>query len=130
MRWFSKKVRNTIFACTIKLMFPRYLFFIFFKIIKKNFMVFKKICNVYPTVQQFCSNAHQLVEIFIIISCLLFYSTLPVYPIFKSTDKFFSPINLSCLYAFHAVDIQPPNKTFFFRFIFSSSFIHFEKVFR
>ena len=57
----SKKVRNTIFACTKKLMFPGYLFFIFFKILEKNFMVFNKICCVFPKIHQLWSNAHQLV---------------------------------------------------------------------
>ena len=125
MRLFSKNLRITIFARTVKLVFSMYLFFIFFKIAKKNFMVFNKIGHIYPVVQQRWSNAHQLVDISIIINCLLFYSTFSVY-----LSNFLSFIILSCLYAFAAIDIQPPMKVLFFRLTFSSSFVDFEKVFR
>ena len=64
MHLYSKKVRNTIFACARKLMFPRYLFFTCFKIFEKNVMVFNKICCIYPTVHQLWSKAHQLVNIY------------------------------------------------------------------
>ena len=76
MLLFFGKVRDTRFGCTINLVFPRFLFFIFFKVTKNNFIVFNKICHVYPTVQQLCSKAHQLVKISIIVNCWLFYFTL------------------------------------------------------
>ena len=95
---FFRKVRNTSFTVIIKVVFPQYLFFIFFKVIKKNFIVFNKICYIYQAVQQqLWSNTHQLVKIFIITDCLLFYFTLSIYPIFKSMGKFFFYIILSCL---------------------------------
>ena len=34
------------------------------------------------------------------------------------------------MYAFDAIDIHPPNKNAFFKVVFLSSFIDFEKVFR
>ena len=84
MLLFFGKVRDTSFTCTVNVVFPRYVFFIFFKVTKKNFIVFNKICcYVYPTVQQLWSNAHLLVKISIIINCLLFNFTLSIYPIFK-----------------------------------------------
>ena len=58
---FFGKVRETRFTCNV--VFPRYLFFIFFKVSKKNFIVFNKIYQAYSTVQQLWSNAHQLVKI-------------------------------------------------------------------
>ena len=105
-RWtciYFRKVKTTIFTCTIILVFPDYLFFAF-KISHKNFMVFNKICHIYSTVQQLSSKAHQLIKIYIIISSTRLYTIL-------------------------APDIHPPNKTLFLRLIFSPSFIYFEMIF-
>ena len=66
MPLFFGKVADTSLTCTTNVMFPRYLFFIFFfKVSKKNFVVFNEICHAYSTVQQ-------LVNITIIINSLLF----------------------------------------------------------
>ena len=80
---YFKKIGDTSITFTINAVFPRYLFFIFFKVTNNNFIVFNKICHVYPTVQQLWSNAPQLVKISIIINCLLFYPKLSIHPAFK-----------------------------------------------
>ena len=71
----NRKVRNTIFTCTKKRMFPVGLYFFISKILKKNFMVFLKKCNVYSAVHQLWSNTHQLVQISIVVRCLSFHTT-------------------------------------------------------
>ena len=55
-------------------------------------------------------------KLFAFLSHTLYISILYIFPF----------IILSCLYAFAATDIHPPNKNLFFRPIFSSSFIDFE----
>ena len=72
-------VGDTSFTSAIDAVFPRYLFFIFFRVTKENFIVFNKICHLKPTVQQLWSNAHQHVKISIIMNCTLFYFTLSIY---------------------------------------------------
>ena len=90
MCFFFENVRNTSFTCTINIVSRQYLFFIFFKVTKNNFIVFK--FHVYTTVQQHSSNTHQLVKIAIVIkpgACFILHSLyiyiyIYIYPIFTS----------------------------------------------
>ena len=120
---FFKKVRNTIFTYTRKRIFPECLCFLI-KVFKKNFMVFKKICYIYPTVHQFWSNAHQLVKISVIVTGLSFFSTFFIQPIFKSTRQILTSVYFRWNW------YQTTKYSLILQLMFSSSFIDFEKVFK
>lgn len=126
---FFRKVRQKSFTFTINVAFLRYLFVIFLKQTKKNFIVSNKKCHVYPIVQQLWSNVYQLVNMFVIINCFFFFLQSSYIPSLNGWVKFLFFMILSFLYAFAAIHIQPPNKNLFFRLIFLFSFIDFKRIF-
>ena len=91
---------------------------------------FYKIRHVYSTVHQLWSNSHQLIQIFIIINRFFFILHSLYIQSSNRLGKFCPRIFLSRINTFAAVDIQPSKKTLFFKLIFSTSFIDFEKVFK
>ena len=69
-------------------------------------------------------------QIFVIINFFFFHTALSIIQSSNWPGKFSQRIFFSRLNTFAAVDIQPPSKTLFFRLMFSTCFIDFEKVFK
>ena len=70
------KVKDTSFTCTINAVFPKYLFFIFFKVTKNNFIVFNKICllNNLIFLEQRLSTCKDSYNYTLLFYTLLFYT--------------------------------------------------------
>ena len=70
------KVKDTSFTCTINAVFSKYLFFIFFKVTKNNFIVFNKICllNNLIFLEQRLSTCKDSYNYTLLFYTLLFYT--------------------------------------------------------